>query len=72
MPFHASKYLRYCILGKRPIFTYFTVYSKLENTYLICAFIQVDLDKTSETLMTTTQQLEEKEKALLGAELEVS
>jgi hypothetical protein len=28
--------------------------------------LEVDLDKTSELLMTTTQQLEEKEKALLG------
>ncbi len=35
-------------------------------------FVQVDLDKTKEQLLTTTQQLEEKEKALLAAELEVS
>merc|ERR1712042_324201 len=34
--------------------------------------LEVDLDKTSETLLTTTQQLEEKEKALLAAELEVN
>ena len=33
--------------------------------------LQVDLDKTTERLLTTTQQLEEKEKALLAAELEV-
>merc|ERR1711972_1092504 len=32
--------------------------------------LEVDLDKTSETLLTTTQQLEEKEKALLEADLE--
>ena len=34
--------------------------------------LEVDLDKTTEQLLTTTQQLEEKEKALLGAELEVN
>ena len=34
--------------------------------------LEVDLDKTTEQLLTTTQQLEEKEKALLAAELEVN
>merc|ERR1739846_131191 len=34
--------------------------------------LEVDLDKATEQLLTTTQQLEEKEKALLAAELEVN
>ena len=33
--------------------------------------LEVELDKTKEELMTTTQKLEEKEKALLASELEV-
>ena len=33
---------------------------------------QVELDKAQEELTTTSQKLEEKEKALSGAELEVS
>ena len=34
--------------------------------------LEVELDKTKEELMTTTQKLEEKEKALLASELEVT
>ena len=34
--------------------------------------LEVELDKTKELLTTTTQRLEEKEKALLASELEVS
>ena len=34
--------------------------------------LQVELDKAQEELTTTSQKLEEKEKALSGAELEVS
>ena len=34
--------------------------------------LEVDLDKTTEKLATTTLSLEEKEKALVAAELEVS
>ena len=33
--------------------------------------LEVELDKTKEELLTTTQKLEEKEKALLASELEV-
>ena len=33
--------------------------------------LEVELDKTKELLTTTTQRLEEKEKALLASELEV-
>ena len=33
--------------------------------------LEVELDKTKELLITTTQKLEEKEKALLASELEV-
>ena len=33
--------------------------------------LEVELDKTKEELLQTTQKLEEKEKALLAAELEV-
>ena len=33
--------------------------------------LEVELDKTKEELLQTTQKLEEKEKALLTAELEV-
>merc|ERR1711872_582553 len=34
--------------------------------------LEVELDKTKEELLATTQKLDEKEKALLAAELEVS
>ena len=34
--------------------------------------MEVELDKTKEELLQTTQKLEEKEKALLTAELEVN
>merc|ERR1711892_605620 len=34
--------------------------------------LEVELDKTKEELLTTTQKLDEKEKALLGAEMEVN
>ena len=44
-------------------------------TYIVKDYLnvlQVELDKAQEELTTTSQKLEEKEKALSGAELEVS